>query len=66
LRNAIKFKHLNRELPIGVKMPFVDLLRFKNNSTDYMSQKMWEKVNISGIKGKIFRKNQLKKNPKIP
>jgi hypothetical protein len=35
-------------------MPFVDLLRFKNNSTDYI----WRK------KGKIFRKNQQKKIPK--
>jgi hypothetical protein len=33
-------------------MPFVDLLHFKNNSTDYMSQKMAEK--------------SAEKNPKIP
>jgi hypothetical protein len=53
LRNPIKFKHLNREL--AWKCPLLILiLRFKNNSTDYMSQKM--------SKGKIFRKNQLKKS----
>jgi hypothetical protein len=40
-------------------MPFVDLLHFKNNSTDYMSQKMSEKV-----RRKKIRKNQLKKIPK--
>jgi hypothetical protein len=44
-------------------MPFVDLLHFKNNSTDYMSQKMSQKVRRKK-KGEIFLKNQLKKIPK--
>jgi hypothetical protein len=56
-------------------MSFVDLLRFKNNSTDYMSQKISEKVRQKKIRGNIskisakkipkslkFRKN----NPRIP
>jgi hypothetical protein len=43
-------------------MPFVDLLHFKNNSTDYMSQKISEKVRRKKKEGKIFRKNQLKKS----
>jgi hypothetical protein len=40
-------------------MPFVDLLHFKNNSTDYMSQKM---------AGKSAEKNQknLKFGEKVP
>ena len=45
-------------------MPFVDLLHFKNNSTDnYMSQKMSEKVRRKKIRENIS-KNQLKKIPK--
>jgi hypothetical protein len=43
-------------------MPFVDLFHFKNNSTEYMSQKMSGK--------KIIRENiskkSVEKNPKIP
>jgi thymidylate synthase len=48
-------------------MPFVDLLHFKNNSTDYMSQKMSEKVRRKKIRENISKKsgkNQLKKIPK--
>jgi hypothetical protein len=41
-------------------MPFVDLLHFKNNSTDYMSQKMLEKVR----RKKKIRENISKKSAK--
>jgi hypothetical protein len=46
-------------------MPFVDLLRFINNSTDYMSQKMSEKVGRKKNKGKYFAKIW-GKNSRIP
>jgi hypothetical protein len=46
-------------------MSFVDLPRFKNNSTDYyMSQKISEKVRRKK-KGNISNKSA-EKNPKIP
>jgi hypothetical protein len=44
---------------------FVDLLHFKNNLTDYMSQKMSEKVRRKKIRENIS-KNSAEKNPKIP
>jgi hypothetical protein len=48
-------------------MPFVDLLHFKNNSTDNdMSQKMSEKVRRKKIRENIFSKKSAEKNPKIP
>jgi hypothetical protein len=37
-------------------MPFVDLLHFKNNSMDYMSQKMSEKVRRKKIRENISKK----------
>jgi hypothetical protein len=43
-------------------MSFVDLLRFKNNSTDYMSQKISEKVRRKKIRGNISKKSA-EKNP---
>ena len=43
-------------------MSFVDLLRFKNNSTDYMSQKISEKVRRKKIRGNISEKSA-EKNP---
>jgi hypothetical protein len=46
-------------------MPFVNLLHFKNNSTDYMSQKMSEKVRRKKIRENISKKSA-EKNPKIP
>jgi hypothetical protein len=46
-------------------MPFVDLVRFKNNSTDYMSQKMSEKVRQKKIRENISKKSA-ENNPKIP
>jgi hypothetical protein len=46
-------------------MPFVDLLHFKNNSTDYMSQKMSQKVRRKKKRGNISKKSA-EKNPKIP
>ena len=46
-------------------MPFVDLLRFKNYSTDYMSQKISEKVRPKKIRENISKK-LAEKNPKIP
>jgi hypothetical protein len=56
-------------------MSFVDLLRFKNNSTDYMSQKISEKVRRKKINRNISKKSAEKipkslkfreKNPRIP
>jgi hypothetical protein len=39
-------------------MPFIDLLHFKNNSTDnYMSQKMPEKVRRKKIRENISKKS---------
>jgi hypothetical protein len=46
-------------------MSFVDLPRFKNNSTDYMSQKISEKVRRKKIMGNISKKSA-EKNPQIP
>jgi hypothetical protein len=43
-------------------MSFVDLPRFKNNSTDYMSQKISEKVRRKKIMGNISKKSA-EKNP---
>ena len=44
-------------------MPFVDLLSFKNNSTDYtISQKMSEKVRRKKIRENISKKST-EKNP---
>ena len=37
-------------------MPFVDLLRFKNYSTDYMSQKISEKIRRKKIRENISKK----------
>jgi hypothetical protein len=43
-------------------MPFVDLLHFKNNSTDlYVAKKFGEKK-----ERKIISKKSAEKNPKIP
>jgi hypothetical protein len=51
-------------------MAFVDLLRFKNNSTDYMSQTISEKVRRKKIRGniskKLAEKNPLNFGEKIP
>jgi hypothetical protein len=46
-------------------MAFVDLLRFKNNSSDYMLQKISEKVRRKNIRGNISKKSA-EKNPQIP
>ena len=46
-------------------MAFVDLLRFKNNSTDYMSQTISENVRRKKIRG-IISKKSAEKNPQIP
>jgi hypothetical protein len=46
-------------------MPFVDLLRFKNYSTDYMSQKISEKVWRKKIRENISKKSA-ETNPQIP
>jgi hypothetical protein len=46
-------------------MPFVDLLRFKNNSTDYMSQNISENVRWKKIRENISKKSA-EKNPQIP
>jgi hypothetical protein len=46
-------------------MSFVDLPRFKNNSTDYMSQKISEKVRRKKIMGNISKKSA-EKNPLNP
>jgi hypothetical protein len=43
-------------------MSFVDLLRFKNNSADYMSQKMSEKVRRKKIRENISKKSAEKKS----
>jgi hypothetical protein len=53
-------------------MPFVDLLHFKNNSADYMWQKMSEKVRRKKIRENISEKSaekipkSLKFGEKIP
>jgi hypothetical protein len=56
-------------------MSFVDLIRFKNNSTDYMSQKISEKVRRKKIRANISKKSAEKNsqtlkiretNPRIP
>ena len=43
-------------------MAFVDLLRFKNNSTDYMSQTISENVRRKKIRGNISKKSAEKKS----